>query len=144
MENKYFKVTCKCGHVGTKHFIRISFPITAATGKGAAEIARYIPRVKHDHKDAILDCKEISFEQYKELQQINHNDPYLCCENRQEQQMIEDFSERLEIEPRYIKEIKKNKRESIEYRIKKQAIKEKEKWWLWEEEEDFIYEQFAY
>lgn len=144
MENKYFKVTCKCGHVGIKYFIRISFPIIAATGKGAAEIARYIPRVKHDHKDAILDCKEISFEQYKELQQINRDDPYLYCENRQEQEMIEDFSERLEIEPRFIKEIKKNRRESVKYRIKKQAIKEKEKWWLWEEEEDSIYEQFAY
>lgn len=144
MENKYFKVTCKCGHVGIKHFVRISFPIIATTGKGAADIARYIPRVKHDHKDAILDCKEISFEQYKELQQINQNDPYLHCENKQEQQMIEDFSERLEIEPRFIKEIKKSRRESVEYRIKKQAIKEKEKWWLWEEEEDLIYGQLAY
>lgn len=143
MVNKYFKVTCKCGHVGIKHFIRISFPVIAATGKGAAEIARYIPRVKHDHKDAILDCKEISFEQYKELQQINRNDPYLFCKNKQEQEMIEDFSERLEIEPRFLKEIKKNRRESVKYRIKKQAIQEKEKWWLWEEE-DSIYEQFAY
>ena len=30
------------------------------------------------------------------------------------------------------------------YNTKKQAIKEAEKWWLWEEEEEYVYEQFAY
>ena len=70
MENKYFKVTCKCGHVGVKHYIRISLPVIAATRKGAAEIARYIPRVKHDHKDAILECKEITLGEFEELQEI--------------------------------------------------------------------------
>ena len=123
MENKYFKVTCKCGHVGVKHYIRISFPVIAATGKGAAEIARYIPRVKHDHKDAILECKEITIEEFQELQEINKHDPYLCCECKQDQEMIEDFSDRLELEPRYLNKEKKNKRESVVYRIKKQAIK---------------------
>lgn len=145
MENKYFKVTCKCGHVGAKHYIKISFPVIAATGKGAAEIARYIPRVKHDHKDAILECKEITFTEFEELQEINRHDPYLCCECKQEQEMIEDFSDRLELEPRYLKEEKRNKRESVVYRVKRQAIKEAEKWWLWEdEEEDCLYEQLAY
>ena len=144
MENKYFKVTCKCGHVGVKHYIRISFPVIAATRKGASEIARYIPRVKHDHKDAILECKEITIEKFQELQEINKHDPYLCCKCKQEQEMIEDFSDRLELEPRYLNKEKKNKKESVVYRMKKQAIKEAEKWWLWEEEEEYVYEQFAY
>ena len=145
MENKYFKVTCKCGHVGVKHYIRISFPVIAATRKGAAEIARYIPRVKHEHKDAILECKEITIEKFKELQEINKHDPYLCCKCKQEQEMIKDFSNRLELEPRYLNKEKKNKKESVVYRMKKQAIKEAEKWWLWEEEEEeYAYEQFAY
>ena len=145
MENKYFKVTCKCGHVGVKHYIRISFPVIAATRKGAAEIARYIPRVKHEHKDAILECKEITIEKFKEIQEINKHDPYLCCKCKQEQEMIKDFSNRLELEPRYLNKEKKNKKESVVYRMKKQAIKEAEKWWLWEEEEEeYAYEQFAY
>ena len=100
MANKYFKVTCKCGHVGIKYFIRISFPIVATCGKDASSIARYIPRVKHDHKDAILDCKEISYNEYLELQIINNNDPYLKCACKQEQEMIDNFSSRLELEPR--------------------------------------------
>ena len=145
MENRYFKVTCKCGHVGVKHYIKISFPVIAATGKGAAEIARYIPRVKHEHKDAILECKEITIEKFQELQEINKHDPYLCCKCKQEQEMIKDFSNRLELEPRYLNKEKKNKKESVVYRMKKQAIKEAEKWWLWEEEEEeYAYEQFAY
>lgn len=64
MKSKFYKVTCKCGHVGKQYFIRISFPINADSGKEASEIARSLPRVKHDHKDAILDCKEIDYEEY--------------------------------------------------------------------------------
>ena len=136
MANKYFKVTCKCGHVGIKYFIRIAFPIIATCGKDASSIARYIPRVKHDHKDAILDCKEISFEEYQELQKTNNSDPYLKCECKQEQEMIESFASRLELEPRFLVKEKKTKRESVEYRLKKQSYALKEKWWnYWEEEE---------
>ena len=137
MANKYFKVTCKCGHVGIKYFIRISFPVIATCGKDASAIARYIPRVKHDHKDAILDCCEITREEYVELQEINNNDPYLKCECKQEQEMIESFASRLELEPRFLKTEKKTKRESVEYRLKKQSYVLKEKWWDYEEEEGF-------
>ena len=144
MANKYFKVTCKCGHVGIKYFIRISFPIVAACGKDASGIARYIPRVKHDHKDAILDCKEISCREYLELQIINDNDPYLKCECKQEQEMIGSFSSRLELEPRFLKKEKKTKRESVEYRLKKQSYVLNEKWWEYLEEEEINDVVFAY
>ncbi len=146
MENKYFKVTCKCGHVGIKYYIRIPFAVKATSRKGAAEIARYIPRVKHDHKDAILECIEITYAEYLELKEKNRKDPYLCCKCKQEQEMIKDFSKRLEIEPRFLKEKKKTKRNSVIYRVKKQIIKESEKWWLAEEEDegDYLYEQFTY
>ena len=56
MKSKFFRVTCKCGHVGRQFFVRVDFPVNADSGKEAAEIARFIPRVKHDHKDAILNC----------------------------------------------------------------------------------------
>ena len=75
MKSKFYKVTCKCGHVGKKWFIRISFPVNAESGKEAAQIARSIPRVKHDHKDAILGCVEIDYEEYLLLQVINSKDP---------------------------------------------------------------------
>ena len=144
MANRYFKVTCKCGHVGNKYFIRISFPIVATCGKDASSIARYIPRVKHDHKDAILDCKEISSKEYLELQIINNKDPYLKCECKQEQEMIDNFSSRLELEPRFLKKEKKNKRESVEYRLKKQSYALNEKWWEYLEEEEVDDVVFAY
>ena len=144
MANKYFKVTCKCGHVGIKYCIRISFPIVATCGKDASSIARYIPRVKHDHKDAILDCKEISYNEYLELQIINNNDPYLKCECKQEQEMIDNFSSRLELEPRLLKKEKKTKRESVEYRLKKQSYTFNEKWWEYLEEEEVDDVVFAY
>ena len=137
MANKYFKVTCKCGHVGIKHFIRIAFPVVATCGKGASAIVRYFPRVKHDHKDAILDCCEITREEYVKLQEINNNDLYLKCDCKQEQEMIEGFASRLELEPRFLKAEKKTKRESVEYRLKKQSYIFKEKWWNYEEEEYF-------
>ena len=134
MPSKYFKVTCKCGHVGTKYFIRISFPIMSTCRKDASAIARYIPRVKHDHKDTILGCCEITHDEYVELQKINNNDPYLKCECKQEQEMIESFSSRLELEPRFLKVEKKTKRESVKYRLKKQSYVLKEKWWDYEGE----------
>jgi len=120
MKSKFYKVTCKCGHVGKQYFIRISFPINADSGKEASEIARSLPRVKHDHKDAILDCKEIDYEEYLILQKINSNDPYLKCENKQEQNAIVNLSLRLEPETKYIDRADKNKRSNVEYKLKKQ------------------------
>ena len=130
--------------MANKYFIRISFPIVATCGKDASSIARYIPRVKHDHKDAILDCKEISSKEYLELQIINNKDPYLKCECKQEQEMIDNFSSRLELDPRFLKKEKKNKRESVEYRLKKQSYALNEKWWEYLEEEEVDDVVFAY
>lgn len=98
MENKYFKVTCKCGHVGKEFFIAIDFPIVAQNRKDASAIARYIPRVKHHHKDAIIDCKEITKEEFYTIKNQNKSNPYLRCSNVQEQNMIENLSFRLEKE----------------------------------------------
>ena len=70
MENKkYFKVVCKCGHVGKKYFVRVAFPIEAIDGKNAANIARFLPRVKHDYEDAILSCERITFEEFQRLKE---------------------------------------------------------------------------
>lgn len=145
MKNKYFKVICKCGHVGKKYFIRISFPVVAMTKKEAAEIARYIPRVKHNHKDAIIDCIEISYSEYIELKAINNNDPYLNCGCKQEQKIIENLYSRLEKENEFLNRFYRRKKDSIEYRLKKQNEVNNAKWWyhldIWEKEfcEQFVY-----
>ena len=124
MKSKYFRVTCKCGHVGRQHFIRIDFPVCAHSKKEAAEIARYIPRVKHDYKDAVLNCVEIDFEEYEILKRINDNDQYLKCTNIQEQSLINEFESRLEVEPKYLESVKKTRRNAVEFKNKKRRIAE--------------------
>lgn len=142
MKSKFYRVTCKCGHVGKKHFIRIDFPVNADSMKEASLIARQIPRVKHDHKDAILECKEIDYEEYLILQMINQQDPYLQCSNKQEQRNIANLSLRLEPEQKYLLP-KKQKTRCVKYKIKRQAIIEEEtkNYWL---NEVILYESFAY
>ena len=128
MESRYFKVTCKCGHVGRGYFIRIDFPVMAGSGKEAAAIAREIPRVKHHHKDAILACTEITPDEFEALREKNKYDPYLRCENPQEQSMIFDLHLRLEPEAGRTTAAKTSRRDSAQYRRRKQLICEEEAW----------------
>lgn len=146
MKSKFFRVTCKCGHVGRQFFIRIDFPINADSGKEAAAIARQLPRVKHDHKDAILNCVEIDYEEYQIIQKINNNDPYLKCKKPQEQSHIAGFEDRLEAEQRYLTIVKKDRRSVVEYKNKKRSIKENSyKKYQLDYEHWFSYEEsFAY
>ena len=85
MEQKYYAVTAKCGHVRKSKYIEVTFAIAAESGKEAAKIGRTMPRVKHDHPMAILDVVKISYEDYLELLEHNSNNPYLQCKNKQEQ-----------------------------------------------------------
>ena len=89
-----FEVVCKCGHVGKSHYVKIHFPVLARSGKEAARIARDLPRVKHDHKDAILNVWKIDRNRFYELRENNDNDPYLRCTCIQDQNII-DISDRL-------------------------------------------------
>ena len=92
---RYYKVTCKCGHVGKQNYIPISFAVIAQTKKEASAIARQLPRVKHHRKYAILECIETSFEEFRFLKDINKHDPYLKCKNIQEQRKIPNLKSRL-------------------------------------------------
>ena len=101
-EKKIFAVEAKCGHVGRKYYIAITFPVVADNGKEAAKIVRRIPRVKHDHKDAIISVNEITIEEYEELIQLNRNDEYLQCHSIQEQRArCDGLSERIIMEDSY-------------------------------------------
>ena len=55
----YFEVVAKCGHVGRHRYYRGVFFIEAEDGKAAAAKVRAFPRVKKEHKDAILECNKI-------------------------------------------------------------------------------------
>ena len=68
---KYFMVTVKCGHVGKNKYYKGTLFLKAENGRAAAKQARECPRVKHDHKDAILNVCQISKDDYYELRKEN-------------------------------------------------------------------------
>lgn len=84
---KYFEVITKCGHVGRAKYFLAHFYIRAEDAKDAAKKARKIPRVKHDHKDAIIDVFEIDEAAFLSGIEKNMNNPYFVCKNIQEHRM---------------------------------------------------------
>lgn len=123
--NRYFAVTCKCGHVRKKYYIPITYAVLAKNRKEAAAIARDIPRVKHNHPDAILENVEISYIDFLEQKKINQNDPYLNAHSRKEQEDIFHFiKDRLIPEPLYVPHnLNKGKRKQSYFRNSKGHIK---------------------
>lgn len=121
---KYYIVTAKCGHVGKGCYIPIDFPVRAESKTKAAKIVRNFPRVKHHHKDAILDCCEVSFEEYSAIREKNKTDIYLYCHSSSEQRRL------CNLEDRVVKETKSetqfNRNDKIVYILKKQKIAEKD------------------
>ena len=125
MEQRYYAVKTKCGHVRRKKYIEITFAIVAESKKEAARKGREMPRVKHDHPMAILDVLEINYEEYLELVEINSNNPYLKCKNKQEQnincpdiyKLVKDLYE-IDDEEDY----KEKRKERLEYLFKKRRI----------------------
>ena len=82
---KYFKVTAKLGHVGKNNYYKGKLYIKAESRKEAAKKARYCPRVKHDHKDAILNVEEITVQEFVEGAERNKDIKYFSCYNIQQQ-----------------------------------------------------------
>ena len=124
MENlKKFVVTAKCGHVGKNYYTIKKFAIMAENKSDAAQITRFIPRVKHHHKDAIIEVIEVDDMAFNKQLAINNDDPYFKVSNKQEQNMQ---CEELEVyEEKLIETLKSNRRDSINYRIRKIRIIEK-------------------
>lgn len=79
--SKYYKVVCRCGHVGRKKYVPIAFAIRAMSKGMAMEIAINKSRVKHHSLNDVISVIEIDYDEYKELVEINRNDPYLQCRN---------------------------------------------------------------
>ena len=133
----YYEVIAKCGHVGKKHYVPVKFAVIAENGKEAAKMVRGFPRVKHNHKDAILKVSKISYERFEELTEINRNDPYLKCHSRQEQKLIDNFEERLkdDLHGQKVKYYKRARFDRVAYKIKKTKKLEKFSW----EDLDYAY-----
>ena len=85
---KYYKVITRCGHVRSTNYIPKVFYVKAENGREAASKARLIPRVKHNHKFAILGVKEIKRYEYLEGVKVNANDNFLKVQNVQEQRLL--------------------------------------------------------
>ena len=134
---KYYEVIAKCGHVGRKHYVPVKFAVIAKDGKEAAKMVRQFPRVKHNHKDAILNVNKIDYERYLEIVEMNNNDPYLRCHSRQEQNLIDNLEDRLEIDLHNQKEEydKQARLQRVTYKLKKIKILEKFSW----EDSDYVY-----
>ena len=87
MNEKYYKVRAKCGHVGRNFYILKWIYVKAESGSEAAKKVRYTSRVKHDKKDAIKEVVEISFDEYKIGKKIQSEDMYFRVHNRQDQKL---------------------------------------------------------
>lgn len=100
MQKSYFIVTAKCGHVGKNNYIEIDFPVFSTDGKAAAQHVKELPRVKHDHKDVIINVVAVDYERYYEQLNINRQDPYLNVTNKQDQKrLIPSLHKRVKREP---------------------------------------------
>ena len=86
---KYFLVTAKCGHVRKSKYIPVIFAVKAENGKDAAAIVCKIPRVKHDHADAILNVSEVMVDEYDKQRIANENDPFLKVTNKKEHKTVQ-------------------------------------------------------
>ena len=84
----FFKVQAKCGHVGRNNYIEKDFYVKASSGKEAAQIVRYFPRVKHHRKDAIVNVMHISKAEYKRGIEITKEDMYFKVTNSSEQRLL--------------------------------------------------------
>lgn len=82
---RYFKVTAKCGHVGRHNYIVKDFYIEANSGKEVAFKVRYLPRVKHDRKDAILSVEVITKAECLIGKETQAEDPYFQVHSSTEQ-----------------------------------------------------------
>lgn len=59
---RYFRVTCKHGHVGARKYLPITFVFLARDAIKAMDMAKSMPGVKHTAP--ILRCDEISYDEY--------------------------------------------------------------------------------
>lgn len=131
---KYFKVLAKCGHVRRNNYILKEFYIKAESKKEAARIVKGMPRVKHNHKDAIRSAEEITFEEYCQGKKAMNEDQYFQVHCKQEQTLLcPDIYKFILRENEEIHERKKENFKHIKYEaLLKEMTKEMKGGYLYE------------
>ena len=82
-------------------------------------------RVKHDRKDAILDVKKITPEEYAELKAKTESDGYFLSHSKQEQmRLCPDIREEKVLLKREALHDKDERRRRISYKMKKEKLKQ--------------------
>lgn len=120
---EHYAVTAQFGHVGRGKYIAKTISIYAENGREAAEMVRWMPRVKHHRKDAIIDVRKISEEEYLELKEINKNDPYFKVGSKQEQEKLCNNIEEAVVCYEETHKVRKTDRvDTIKYKMKKNKI----------------------
>ncbi len=128
---KYFSVKAKCGHVGRGHYYEGEFFVQAENAPDAAKIVRFMPRVKHHHKDAILSVFEISYEVYQEGQATYYSNPYFRCKNKKEQnQILHKLTDRVFLEVDYNQPRKNNEDRLAKLKLIRRQMRKENKYAL--------------
>ena len=110
-----YEIEVKCGHVGRSNYILKTVPVQAENGKAAAAKARMMPRVKHDHPDAVRQVRVVDAPRYAELVRVHKADPYFQCHSIQEQRNLCPGME-------LFREDRKNKPEKSQYSNLKKPV----------------------
>ena len=120
---KHYAVTAQFGHVGRGKYIPKTIPVYAENGREAAEKVRWMPRVKHHSKNAIINVKKISLVEYLELKERNEKDPYFKAGSKQEQNVLcADIDEQVVCIEGAQEHKKKDRTNIIKYKMKKNKI----------------------
>ena len=108
---KYYKVVAKCGHVRRGHYIIKDFFVTAEDGKEAAYKVRFLPRVKHDWKNAILSVELITKVEFIQGYELHNSDLYFNVKNSSEQKFYGaiDHEQIFDFDEHELKKKKKDK-----------------------------------
>ncbi len=118
-----YAVTAQFGHVGRNKAIIKTIPVIAKNGKEAAFNVRWMGRAKHDKKDAILDVKKITQEEYEQIKLTNAEDGYFMAHSRQEQSIlcpdIYEFAVTIKEAPQYDKF---ERRKRVSFKMKKEKL----------------------
>ncbi len=92
---KYYEVIAKCGHVGRNRYFEGHFFVKAESVSEASQRVKVMPRVKRNHKDAILYVFKITREEFFAGAIEKNNNPYYNCNTKSVQnecwEQIKDF-----------------------------------------------------
>ena len=120
---EHYLVRAQFGHVGRNNYIIKTIPVYAEDGKEAAHKVRWMGRVKHNRKDAIIEVRKCTLEEYLEQKETNARDPYFSVHSKQEQvALCEDIVDQIisyELPSKINKLERVNK---VKYKMKKNKI----------------------